>query len=766
MLTFGPHRLKNILYYEKAELDLSHQGLTVIYGQNVNAGEGNSNGVGKSLIARTIPKVLCIGLPTADTGNRKSPMFEAGSEIRTQFSDEFATYTVTQAQKSKSAAVKTTLEVNGDDRKVRTKPLVEDQIRAIFPLTEEEFYTTVYIDSRRMSEFQLGSDSKRFAFFTQLFQLHRMDEIRERLNRMLGSAKEDKIRHDTLSQQLAEVKAATEGKNLPDLDLLLTDLEEQDKALQAQMVEGARLEAAWRIINWEDLAYVLKACRMQMDGPVSQLRGLETHLERCRDAQADAVEDIRAIRQWEHYDERMEGWNRAMEKFKDFDPAEFHSKGGKDLPALEAELQQMQRQWRSLGKVSKPESTKEFTEADLKAANETLATCRATLNQLKPDIEELEKLLNHVHEDDAETACKMCGSSVGADRVRLYLEDRLNELTDAYNKAGRDGQQAKRDVSVIRDFLDWAEWKQKTDALVVQIEALVDRIEPLQQLRSKYEEWKAVADEKPTEPDCRRLEGNRSDLEKLRDKLGALQTKIAYLIQARDSLELVCGRWGLDPDNSEVDTYFTSYRALRETASELQTRIREVDLDRSLLNKNLQKIAELEEQLGRINLEDATILSEMIYCYSNKGLKNLVIARLVERIEDNLNRWQHLLYREPFRFRINVTENAFQFLVSGRGREWDIREMSGAESRQFSFLFPLACLPLIPASRRVNFMILDEPEVNMSEVAKDMFVNEFIPQLRQLIPHIIVITPLQTEFANAQKFQAKLVGDRTTLERI
>jgi len=51
-------------------------------------------------------------------------------------------------------------------------------------------------------------------------------------------------------------------------------------------------------------------------------------------------------------------------------------------------------------------------------------------------------------------------------------------------------------------------------------------------------------------------------------------------------------------------------------------------------------------------------------------------------------------------------------------------------------------------------------------VARELFVKQFIPQLLTIIPHVIIATPLNTEFDNARKYQAKKVGDTTTLERI
>jgi DNA repair exonuclease SbcCD ATPase subunit len=67
--------------------------------------------------------------------------------------------------------------------------------------------------------------------------------------------------------------------------------------------------------------------------------------------------------------------------------------------------------------------------------------------------------------------------------------------------------------------------------------------------------------------------------------------------------------------------------------------------------------------------------------------------------------------------------------------------MSGAESRLFIFLFVMALLPLIPSDRRMNTLILDEPDSNMDEATLEVFTSSLLPRLAKVVPCLIVISP-------------------------
>lgn len=766
MLTFGLHEIENVLFYKKAAFDFNHVGLSVIYGANTNAGDGSSNGAGKSLILKTLPEVLKLGAPLkVALGNRKSSLFDAGTLIRTTITDECATYTITDSQKGKKDSVKTTLEVNGDDRKVRTKSLVGEQIAEIFPLTEDEFYTTVYIDSRRMADFQIGTEAKRFAFITNLFQLNHYDTVREMLNKLAGDARDDKIRHETISLQVAELEQAIQSKNPDELQSTLDAAAGRVTVYEKDVQAGSVVEAALRLIRLDDLAYVCKA--LKIDTTASGIEHLSKQvltekLEQVRSALDSTRSDIQDIKRWNSFMQLHAGWLKTFEPYTGFDATAYPARE-QELRDLNAQLLSLQREWRSYGRIDPVDTSRVYTKEDLSSSTDAAAEAKATCANLRPQITEIDELLDHVHEDGN---CQMCGNTAAnPDTIRAYLEARRNQLKADFAAAATTGREATELAAAAKSYLEYTTWKSTTDDLKAQVDACILKIEPLQDLRKKHDSYLEVKSQEPKAPETV-AEGDIEALATRVAKLDVLRTHLEFFLRTHSALVTVVTAFGLQPDSKDIDSSLAMLAVHRDELATLLTTVRATSIELGMLRSDQAKLAALTEQRDKINLEDAIILTEMIYAYSNKGMKQLLIRLLMERIEDNMNRWQNVLFRESFRFEVTVAENAFQILAYRGGKVSDIRELSGAESRSFNYLFPLACLPMIPSSRRVNFMILDEPEVNMDEVAKELFVTQFVPQLLTVIPHVIIATPLNTEFVNAQKYQARKVGDTTTLERI
>ena len=139
-------------------------------------------------------------------------------------------------------------------------------------------------------------------------------------------------------------------------------------------------------------------------------------------------------------------------------------------------------------------------------------------------------------------------------------------------------------------------------------------------------------------------------------------------------------------------------------------------------------------------------MEALVDAYGQKGLKLLVMQNISKKIEQNLNKYAHLLFPEAFTFNIVVDSNVFDiFATRSDKRVSDIRFLSGAESRAFSLLWAISILPLIPASRRSNMIILDEFEAGLDEVTRNLLINDFLPALNEIVPHIVFITPYYYE---------------------
>lgn len=107
-----------------------------------------------------------------------------------------------------------------------------------------------------------------------------------------------------------------------------------------------------------------------------------------------------------------------------------------------------------------------------------------------------------------------------------------------------------------------------------------------------------------------------------------------------------------------------------------------------------------------------------------------------------------MIFAEPFTFAVSADESGMSIIVD-RGNDMvsDVRNLSGAESNCFRLLFVLAILPLIPSSRRVNVLCLDEPMSHADAVTRSIFLERFLPTIREVVPSVFCITPNPEDYS-------------------
>ena len=152
MIEFKSISLTNIIYYKQAELNLDRSGTTVIMGLNKNSHDKDRrNGSGKSLLLSPLPHLKYSHPSAKHPRTQKHSLFvRDNSRIEWSFSKEDDHYIVSKSR-GKSSTIKWQITKNGTDTNPRTAAIAESIIDELIPMSEEEFYTTVNLDSRRPS---------------------------------------------------------------------------------------------------------------------------------------------------------------------------------------------------------------------------------------------------------------------------------------------------------------------------------------------------------------------------------------------------------------------------------------------------------------------------------------------------------------------------------------------------------------------------------------------------------------------------------------
>jgi len=126
------------------------------------------------------------------------------------------------------------------------------------------------------------------------------------------------------------------------------------------------------------------------------------------------------------------------------------------------------------------------------------------------------------------------------------------------------------------------------------------------------------------------------------------------------------------------------------------------------------------------------------------------LQELLETIIAGMNDGAHSSRdRKEFGYRLS-RNSELTFTAANSKGTFDIRMLSGAESGFFVLNFLSVLLPMLPARKRCNTLILDEVDGQMGIQSKKIFASEYLPRLAQTVPSIFVATP-----SSKQEFKAQ-----------
>jgi DNA repair exonuclease SbcCD ATPase subunit len=134
----------------------------------------------------------------------------------------------------------------------------------------------------------------------------------------------------------------------------------------------------------------------------------------------------------------------------------------------------------------------------------------------------------------------------------------------------------------------------------------------------------------------------------------------------------------------------------------------------------------------------------LVEAYSDKNIKKLVVEQIGARLMALVNKYAQQVFEESYRFEFQWDTDISILAYRANGKVSDVRKLSGAESTLFTIILVCALLSFVPAKKRCNFMILDEPTSHMSAHNKEILHNA-LKLLTGLIPSIIIVTPKMEE---------------------
>lgn len=735
-MTFGVHvnsiELKNVVLYRHAKFKFA-KGITYIVGRNKNRRDPDAtNMTGKSLLFSMIPQVAIAASPLPVKGSRalQKDGLSKDSTLRLSVTVNDKPVEIVKTLKTHSILV------NGSDTQTRTKTLVKDALNQLFSgLTEEEFFTLYYINTLRPNPFHYGTAPARMQFLANLFRLDDLDNVKRWLSREYATIKQNVTLVHHLEKEL-------QGLTVPE------DWKAKKEQYEKQVNEQRTLVEKIGRLRDQLTAHRVAETVAPLQEKIRQLEGQKPESPSVLRARvAELEEQVASGLRAEAVHERNEQIRLRLKKnpYREL-----------DLDVAMRRLEQAVAAQRELDALCAPEKI-EIDSASLALADRYPdfedksmvyeAECRSLERELK---------VFRSHFCDS-TECPTCKTDVPKKTLHV-VEHSISKRISVLKKRVRISRRITRAKLHAADVARYKEqravYESKRARLRKAIDIDIERMREYTSLKPRLEKTQRVD-----------VAGLKADLEKAR---ALLQTaKQLKELKAQCATMLV----GYEPPAISKKKLHASLKELESRSHILAERLPKF---RSRLDETLRMIKQrkkIVEQLKSLKTGDSPKLYEaLLDIYGKSGIKLAILQRIASMIDANMNKYSKLIYPEPIEIKTTVTHTKFDVTayrrLHGKTNVSDIRNLSGAESRVFPLLLLLALLPLVPASRRWDTLILDEPETNMDPGMRSILVKVLLPALNRIIPKIVVISPNESLVpAGARVFTVVKAGSESTLVR-
>lgn len=759
MLNLKTLELENIVYYNHAKVDLNNNsGFVVVSGLNKDSrlSKDQNNGSGKSLLFGSIPNLRFASAPSSTAKNTKKEMLDSSkSSISLTYEDNQGRE-ITLVQKP----TKWQIFIDGEDQQFRTVASQQKEMEELFPLTEDEFYAYTFISSiqGQRQHFQTARPADRLKFITAVAHLDQYDYLKAYFTKRLGEVKEQQNRHEVL-----ESKYHSTIKQLNDVDWSEDEKEKAEKTRQEfDEVQKERDIASEKLSKHRARMRSFKSYGKL----VSELEELEESLS-TNDPSAYKKKLnslLRRIDEHSEYQRNLSTYkkntarirNRLEELYKDV-PSESIKKLRKRVEKLKGERKSVNQEleeitsaldsYHSLVK-EKDRAYKEMeklgysTDLDMDTGiDDSIDAYRTTL--------QLDKLLKK-----GGSVCPTCHQDVDLKKIKKSVKKAKSKLEELENL--REARKYYLEYAQTEEQLSSMDKPKKShkeklekrlDSIDREIEVSQNGIQTLERVQELEKNLDDI--EVPKEPSSKKPNITRDYAESKIEECDNMLSTLRSIESMEDENP------GLSEYRSDV---YHAYDQMKEKASALKDRLAKVDkkyrkLMKAVNDYDLRKgqfdilekqRKELEEEMRGSEdiLSKREVFKSLERAYSSKGLKVRKANEVLGLIEANMNRYSSLIFAEPFKFSLYAKEQGvFCDVDRNNGKISDVRLMSGSESDAFRLLFMVSLLLIVPSYRRTNILVLDEPDTHMDDSTRGLFIDRFIPFLREIVPHTFLITP-------------------------
>lgn len=714
MLILNSIRLQKTHLFKDVEFHFT-PGLHVIYGLNKanTRVSDNGNAAGKSFLFSSLGETL---LDQPIIGQRQDAIKSGTRTVSLTLDSK--TYEVQRSNNK--------LEIlHKGKSKFRTKPQAKEWL-AKLPINEEEYNTYVHVDARKPHPLIVGSSTERKQFFTSFFGLNKLDIERKLFQAELNKLGKVRAVYDELKKDYQKLRSGPD----PDLKALKIKFKQKRQELDELNAKNVRLQDLLQLLQFEKTAqdqlkrFYALTTDLSDESFADLLQTIEWQAKENKKDLSEAQDYADYLRDIKAYTKAFNALSETTKKYLlKFDDLERRSKiRYKEYRKLGQELEDIEEQLKKLDSKPLPKPFK--VEGDK-------TELAATIDLLKHKLAHATKFKRG--------QCETCGQDVKIVDPKK-LQKRLNEATDALEKI----QTYEYALVEYKDNLNQLKQRGLYEARVNEIEAL--------QISNK--KWARIYKELINLPETpQAFRGKKLELEVVRRMVEEDRENLKLLEFIQPNLELIRQLQKVTDKQRLIDG-----SKLQLKVNECQEALADIRLDYTMAKKNSEQRALLKARLQKMKaaLADEEALKILVEGYSDKAMKKMAIKTIASRLMAEVDKYARLILPEDFSFEFDWSGSQMSILVHRKyGKKVltsDIRKLSGAESKLFTFIMLIAEMVFVPERKRCNVLVLDEPAAAMSEAVIEAF-KKLLPILNRIFPCIILITPKHEErYENCKEY--------------
>jgi DNA repair exonuclease SbcCD ATPase subunit len=745
MHTLETISLNNFILFKNTEFAFT-DGFTFITGQNKDTNTKkdrvSSNAVGKSLIFSTIPMLAYGSHPSM----AKKSSLKGFATNTTAFSitAKINRHNYQFGYQSTKSGVKLTAQRDSKDISARVMRDNRDIITNAFGISEDLFYSMVYVSIYRPSPVWKGNARERFNFFKSVFELDIYDRLYAHFSKELSKMRVPAALIKSDEEKVKELEKSA------DITLDLAKLQsEHDKLLQ----EEKRLAESFVKHTKRAAKY-----RLYLES-YSRLHNPTLTLEKAQGKAEKLNEELKVLaKSYKDYAGKIAEYEKALKLHQE------NEKLAKKIKTLQDRISiapvKVKDKYRQAKKhlhqtrVLYASAKDLAAELDIYFKNDLGA---ASLVYNADEHEEIKGKIDFIRfnqrlyaEFEKTKTCPICSTRHKNPPVFSKSLKKLNSRLQ------------EQEHALIKSKIENAFPKPvKLRVIKKRLDAAKAEFDKYKELRVAVKKLLVLTKQMPIEA---KLPMSQKDFESLKAAFDAVNTdgikKHQRNVKLKADIEVLKALDAIYP--GKPISVMENNKAKMEKIGRMREQLEGV---RSKLNFSLAKITrhktimdtvkkirdDIKENKGKVSdLHRYALLKEAC---GPKGVKIAYIKGIVQTCCDLLNKYAPLIYSEPYKFITNLENKALDIMVLRNNMPpTDIKYLSGAESHKFLALFAMVLREMLPSERQFNNIIFDEIEGSASLAERDIFYNKFLPVLQTKIKSVTIITPQSVADFTAKDF--------------